>query len=122
MIGGSPFKPGSRAVDGDTQTDLVKYCTHTNINEVYKNPWFRVDLGQVEPVNEVYIVNRGDCCGDRLNPFEIRVGKEKLHEPLLKIIIRFKPQKINRTKFSKQRTYYKHGYPFNEKPKYLLTI
>ena len=30
----------------------------------------------MEPVTEVYIVNRGDvCCSNRLNPFEIRVGK-----------------------------------------------
>jgi len=37
--------------------------------------WWRVDLLQVEPVSEVYIVNRGDCCGYRLNNFEILVGR-----------------------------------------------
>ena len=56
-------------------------------------------MEQMEPVNEVYIVNRGDCCGDRLNPFEIRVGETKLHEALLEIIFRYKPQKMDRTKF-----------------------
>ena len=38
-------------------------------------PWWRVDLGQDELVTEVYLVNRGDCCGDRLDNFEIRVGR-----------------------------------------------
>ncbi|XP_074612317.1 uncharacterized protein LOC141866677 isoform X1 [Acropora palmata] len=74
MIGGTPWKPGSRAVDGDSRTSFEKYCTHTEEGVGFQNPWWRVDLEKVEPVNEVYIVNRGDCCGDRLNPFEIRVG------------------------------------------------
>ena len=100
MIGGSPWQPSSRAVDGNSQTTWTS-CIHTQKDVYFQNPWWRVDLGQVEPVNEVYIVNRGDCCGERLNPFEIRVGKRKLHEALLEIIFRYKPQKIDRTKFSK---------------------
>ena len=88
-----------RAVDGDSQTALMlSSCIHSGDET---NPWWRVDLEQVEPVNEVYIVNRGDCCGDRLNPFEIRVGKTKLSEASLKIIVTHKPRKTNRTKFSK---------------------
>ena len=64
---------GSRAVDGNSNTNFNDgSCAHT-LNE--KQPWWRVDLGNVELVNEVYVVNRGDCCGDRLNPFEIRVGE-----------------------------------------------
>ena len=89
--------PSSRAVDGDSQGT----CIHSTSGVFFQNPWWRVDLGQVEPVNEVYIVNRGYCCGDLLNPFEIRVGKTKLHEALLEIIFRYKPQKVDRTKFSK---------------------
>ena len=96
MIGIYPYWPSRNAVDGDSQS-----CIHNNINVFLRNPWWRVDLEQVEPVNEVYIVNRGDCCGFRLNPFEIRVGKTKLHEALLEIIFRYKPQKMDRTKFSK---------------------
>ncbi|XP_044170568.1 uncharacterized protein LOC114949515 isoform X2 [Acropora millepora] len=68
-MGAYPYWPSRNAVDGDSQS-----CIHNNINVFLRNPWWRVDLGQVEPVNEVYIVNRGDCCGYRLNPFEIRVG------------------------------------------------
>ena len=88
-----------RAVDGDSQTAfMLSSCI---LSRVETNPWWRVDLEQVEPVNEVYIVNRGDCCGERLNPFEIRVGKTKLSEVLLKVIVTHKPRQTNRTKFSK---------------------
>ena len=97
MIGARPFRL-STAVDGNSQTFYTS-CIHSQMR--FQNPWWRVDLEQVEPVNEVYIVNRGDCCGERLNPFEIRVGKTKLHEALLEIIFRYKPQKMDRTKFSK---------------------
>ena len=61
----------SNAVDGDRDSREDK-CTHT-LRE--NNAWWRVDLGRVEPVAEVNIVNRGDCCGDRLNGAEIRVGR-----------------------------------------------
>lgn len=64
----------SRAVDGNSNNVFSdgNSCAHT-LKE-YK-PWWRVDLEQAEPVAEVYIVNREDCCADRLNQFEIRVGK-----------------------------------------------
>ena len=41
-------------------------------------PWWRVDLGHDELVTEVYVVNRldSDCgCTNRLDDFEIRVGR-----------------------------------------------
>ena len=88
-----------KAVDGNSQTTFSLWSCIHSWDE--RNPWWRVDLEQVEPVNEVYIVNRGDCCGNRLNPFEIRVGKTKLSEPLLEIIVTHKPRKTNTTKFSK---------------------
>ena len=62
----------SNAVDGVTNTHHT-YCTHTI--ETTNNPWWRVDLGREEPVAEVSILNRGDCCPERLNGAEIRVGK-----------------------------------------------
>ena len=43
----------------------------------------------------------------------------KLHKALLKIIVRHKPRKMNRTKFSKWRTYCKHSYSFDKKPTYM---
>ena len=53
-----------RAVDGISDAGS---CTVTGREQ---NPWWRVDLGQAEPVTEVYIVN-----GDKLDYFEIRVGR-----------------------------------------------
>ena len=38
-------------------------------------PWWRVDMGRVEPVAVVIILNRGDCCWWRIDNSEIRVGR-----------------------------------------------
>ena len=46
-------------------------CAHTNTES---DPWWRVDLGRVEPVAEVNILNR-DQYADRLNGAEMRVGR-----------------------------------------------
>ena len=61
------------AVDGNSSTQLNGGSCARTLNE--KQPWWKVDLGNVELVNEIYVVNGGECCGDRLNPFEIRVGE-----------------------------------------------
>ena len=60
-------------MDGNKGLQISK-CTHTKYSRV-GDPWWRVDLGRVEPVAEVNILNRGDCCGARLNGAEIRVGR-----------------------------------------------
>ena len=67
-------------MDGNTGTDINSPCTHTtdNYGAGASNPWWMVDLGTVEPVSELYIVNRGSCCGDRLSKFEIRIGECKI--------------------------------------------
>ena len=57
-------------MDGGTQTNY-EMCTHTDGGP---NPWWRVDLGRVEDVAEVHILNRGSY-EDRLNGAEIRVGQ-----------------------------------------------
>lgn len=60
------------AVDGVTSTTYGDgSCTHTT-EEV--SPWWRVDLWDTTPVETVTIYNRGDCCGDRLNAFVVKVG------------------------------------------------
>ena len=61
----------SNAVDGKKDLNY-KNCAHTKQES---DPWWRVDLGRVEPVAEVNILNRGHCCGDRLNGAEMRVGR-----------------------------------------------
>jgi len=64
----------SRAVDGNSNTTLNTGSSCASTQRA-NQPWWRVDLGREEPVSELYIVNRGDCCGARLENFEIRVGK-----------------------------------------------
>ena len=63
----------SRAVDGISNTDYyANSCTRID-KEL--NPWWRVDLGQVEPVSEIYLVNQENQWFYRQNNFEIRVGR-----------------------------------------------
>ena len=63
--------PG-RAVDGVKNTNRY-YCAVTG--KPTPDPFWSVDLEQVLPVSEVFILSSGDCCGERLNGTEIRVGK-----------------------------------------------
>ena len=60
----------SNGVDGGRDTNY-KMCTHTTGGP---NPWWRVDLGRVEDVAEVHILNRNSW-ETRLNGAEIRVGQ-----------------------------------------------
>ncbi|KAI8490259.1 hypothetical protein Bbelb_319970 [Branchiostoma belcheri] len=46
-------------------------CTHTNLE--YQQ-WWKVDLGDTYVISHVTVINRGDCCGERLKDFMIRVG------------------------------------------------
>ena len=62
----------SYAVDGGKRTDY-SFCAHTGDPE-NTNPWWRVDLGRVEHVAEVRILNT-DCCATQLDGAEIRVGQ-----------------------------------------------
>ncbi|KAI8483458.1 hypothetical protein Bbelb_387900 [Branchiostoma belcheri] len=65
--------PAERAVDGNTGTTLSRLheCTHTNLEY---QPWWKVDLGDTYVINHVTVINRGDCCGERLKDLMIRVG------------------------------------------------
>ena len=62
----------NKAVDGIRDVNDVSSCAHTHTGT---DPWWIVDLGREEPVAEVRILNRGDCCADRLDGAEIRAGK-----------------------------------------------
>ncbi|XP_035658319.1 uncharacterized protein LOC118403649 [Branchiostoma floridae] len=72
----SPWGP-EKAVDGSTGLTLSTSlgsslaCTHTN--QEYQ-PWWKVDLGSIYTVQRVIVVNRADCCGERLQNFAVRVG------------------------------------------------
>lgn len=58
-------------MDGLKST-VVSDCAHSTTEGT---PWWRVDLGRVEPVVLVLILNRGDCCQWRIANSEIRVGR-----------------------------------------------
>ena len=66
--------PSSLAVDANTNTNYMEgFCTHT---ELSNNPWWRVDLETTRSVTSVKIWNRGDCCSDRLQGFEVWIGND----------------------------------------------
>ncbi|NP_001119999.1 uncharacterized protein LOC100144955 precursor [Xenopus tropicalis] len=71
----STYRPeynAAAAIDGNKDTNMMAgSCSHTNSD----NPaWWQLDLKKRYKVEKVVIVNRGDCCGERLRGAEIRVG------------------------------------------------
>ncbi|KAL7393675.1 hypothetical protein ABVT39_014281 [Epinephelus coioides] len=64
--------PPEKAIDGNQASIYGQgSCTHTNLD---RRPWWRLDLLRTYKINTVTITNRGDCCHDRLNGAEIRIG------------------------------------------------
>uniref|UniRef100_A0A3Q3MF10 Fucolectin tachylectin-4 pentraxin-1 domain-containing protein n=1 Tax=Labrus bergylta TaxID=56723 RepID=A0A3Q3MF10_9LABR len=62
----------SKAIDGRRDSTYYKgFCTHT-LEET--NPWWRLDLRETHAVTSVKVTNRGDCCAQRLDGAEIRIG------------------------------------------------
>ena len=75
MSGESGESAAVYAVDGNRNTAFgIGSCTHTEWGQGHLSPWWMVDLGQVRAVRAVKIWNRGDCCSERLQGFDIRVG------------------------------------------------
>uniref|UniRef100_A0A7N6A312 F5/8 type C domain-containing protein n=1 Tax=Anabas testudineus TaxID=64144 RepID=A0A7N6A312_ANATE len=61
-----------RAIDGNRASNWAENsCTHTQ-NDM--SPWWRVDLLKTYSINTVTITNRKDCCPERINGAEIRIG------------------------------------------------
>ena len=49
-------------------------CTHThNTNKA----WWQVDLEKTQPIGKVIVYNRADCCGNRLNNFNVYADAHK---------------------------------------------
>ncbi|XP_074480635.1 uncharacterized protein LOC141761203 [Sebastes fasciatus] len=66
------FVAASRAIDGRQNSFYHDgSCTHSATEA---NPWWRVDLRRTHIVSSVKVTNRGDCCAERLNGAEIRIG------------------------------------------------
>ncbi|XP_069549454.1 uncharacterized protein [Brachyistius frenatus] len=63
--------PG-RAIDGNRASKWGQgSCTHTSKD---LKPWWRLDLLKTYTINSVTITNRQDCCHQRINGAEIRIG------------------------------------------------
>ncbi len=62
-----------KAVDGSQGTYLYpnNVCSHTGEEA---NPWWKVDLEEEHCISVVTILNRGDCCSDRLTNAVVRAG------------------------------------------------
>ncbi|KAM4736539.1 LOW QUALITY PROTEIN: uncharacterized protein FYW61_006655 [Anableps anableps] len=66
------FGAASNAIDGNKHSHFRDgSCSHT---EKQSNPWWRVDLLDSYVVTQVIVTNRGDCCEERINGAEIRIG------------------------------------------------
>ncbi|KAM8930741.1 uncharacterized protein RCH25_006706 [Pelodytes ibericus] len=66
------FGAAENAIDGSTNTRYMSgHCSHTDLDI---EPWWRVDLTQTYNVTRVKITNRGDCCNERIDGAEIRIG------------------------------------------------
>jgi len=64
--------PASKAIDGNAATSFGSgSCTHTHRNS---NAWWQVDLGSAHTIAKLKVTNRGDCCGSRLNGFNVIVS------------------------------------------------
>ncbi|KAL4007210.1 hypothetical protein ACER0C_001062 [Sarotherodon galilaeus] len=63
----------SKAIDGRRNSFYSNgFCSHTAKDET--NPWWRVDLQRSFTITAVKVTNRGDCCAERLDGAEIRIG------------------------------------------------
>ncbi|KAI4796103.1 hypothetical protein KUCAC02_029452, partial [Chaenocephalus aceratus] len=69
----------ARAIDGNRASVYNQgSCTQTRIQ---RNPWWRLDLQKTYRINTVTITNRKDCCSDRINGAQIRVGNSLKGRP-----------------------------------------
>ncbi|XP_048059454.1 uncharacterized protein LOC125276079, partial [Megalobrama amblycephala] len=61
-----------KAIDGNRNSIRSRgSCSHTKAD---RDPWWRVDLLEVYKISRVSITNRGDCCPERINGAQIRIG------------------------------------------------
>ncbi|XP_050969668.1 uncharacterized protein LOC127167583 [Labeo rohita] len=71
-INGKAVQSSTLRYEANTATDDNNlYCTHT---ETETNPWWRLDLMDLQIIREVTITNRIDCCVEQMNGAEIRIG------------------------------------------------
>ncbi|XP_053324728.1 uncharacterized protein LOC128499816 [Spea bombifrons] len=66
------FGAAANAIDGSSGNKYMSgHCSHTDLDI---EPWWRVDLTNTYNITKVKIMNRGDCCNERIKGAEIRIG------------------------------------------------
>ncbi|KAL0189936.1 hypothetical protein M9458_017035, partial [Cirrhinus mrigala] len=60
------------AIDGNRESNYAHGSC--SITKQDRNPWWRVDLLDVYNITRVSITNRGDCCEERIEGIQIRIG------------------------------------------------
>merc|ERR1712150_21350 len=60
----------SKAVDGDKSYTATLF--HSKLEE---NGWWKVSLGNIEPIKRIGIFNRYTCCADRLKGYQVGIYK-----------------------------------------------
>ncbi|XP_075437454.1 fucolectin-like [Ascaphus truei] len=67
-----PMGYANQSIDGNREGNYHQgSCTHTKKE---KDPWWMLDLKNSYSIGPIVIVNRQDCCSERLNGAEVRVG------------------------------------------------
>ncbi|AZM48749.1 hypothetical protein DMB38_25885 [Streptomyces sp. WAC 06738] len=67
--------PAERAVDGDTEGGFAAGSVTHTAEDGSAQPWWQVDLGEMQAVDSVNVWNRTDCCADRLTDFWVLASK-----------------------------------------------
>ncbi len=72
----SSLKDGAgpeRAIDGNTDGNMANgSVTYTNYE---LNPWWEIDLGANQLINQINLHNRSDCCKNRLSDFYVLLSE-----------------------------------------------
>uniref|UniRef100_A0A673IGD6 Fucolectin tachylectin-4 pentraxin-1 domain-containing protein n=1 Tax=Sinocyclocheilus rhinocerous TaxID=307959 RepID=A0A673IGD6_9TELE len=58
----------------DFNPGFIQPSSSCSSTDIQTNPWWRVDLRYIYRVSRVVITNRLDCCPERINGAEIRIG------------------------------------------------
>uniref|UniRef100_A0A8C5PRP0 Fucolectin tachylectin-4 pentraxin-1 domain-containing protein n=1 Tax=Leptobrachium leishanense TaxID=445787 RepID=A0A8C5PRP0_9ANUR len=68
----TPIPEAGKAIDGITRTNFHDHsCTHTSND---RPAWWKLDLKRRVKVKSVVIVNRQDCCPERLIRAQVMIG------------------------------------------------
>ncbi|XP_041636264.1 fucolectin-4-like [Cheilinus undulatus] len=66
----------NNAIDGNRNSNFYAGSCASSILQTA--PWWKVDLLESYTISQIVIVNRGDCCGERINDLEVYVDRQKV--------------------------------------------